>query len=115
MVGLRPRFLKGQNMSLHTTYEFDHIWNKLQEPVRPSAKPADYLLLLSAIDEGWKILEATHYITPNSQRGGQYLITLFHTTKPLTQSILVNHNPDLAAVLGSNVTVVNRQLSNMVS
>ena len=40
----------------NTETEFKR-WNTLQEPVRVSQVPAAYLHMLSALDNGWQILE----------------------------------------------------------
>lgn len=91
----------------HTTYEFDHIWNRLQEPARPTAKPADYLLLLSALDDGWKIVETAHYVPFNDLRGGMYMLTLFHPTRLLTQQTLVARTREVDALINEDMTVIN--------
>ena len=66
-------------MLMQTTFDTDHVWNKLQEPACPTGKPADHLLLLSALDEGWKILETARLVPFNDfLRGGSYMLTIFH-------------------------------------
>ena len=42
-------------MSTTETSVFLQNWDELQEPARPGPFPAVYLLLLAAIDTGWKI------------------------------------------------------------
>jgi hypothetical protein len=37
--------------------EIEFMWEKLQDFPRSSIYPADYLLLLAALDSGWKVIE----------------------------------------------------------
>lgn len=97
-------------MLMQTTFDTDHLWNKLQEPACPAAKPADYLLLLSALDEGWKILETSRLVPFNNfGRSGAYMLTLFHPRRPLTRQIVVACNPEVDILLkDEDATIVNR-------
>ncbi len=97
-------------MLMQTTYNTDHIWEKLQEPARPTGKPADYLLLLSALDEGWKILETARLVPFNDfLNGGSYMLTIFHPIRLLVRQIVVSRTPELDALLkDEDVTIVNR-------
>jgi hypothetical protein len=97
-------------MLMQTTYDADHVWNKLQEPARPAGKPADYLLLLSALDEGWKILETARLVPFNDfLRGGSYMLTIFHPVRLLVRQIVVARTPELDTLLkDEDVTIVNR-------
>lgn len=97
-------------MLTQPTYDTDHVWNKLQEPARPAGRPADYLLLLSALDEGWKILETARMVPFNDfLRGGSYMLTLFHPTRLLVRQIVVARTPELDTLLkDEDVTIVNR-------
>ncbi len=97
-------------MLMQTTFDADHLWNKLQEPARPAGKPADYLLLLSALDEGWKILETARVIPFNNfGRGGAYMLTLFHPRRPLARQLVVTRSPEVDLLLkDEDITIVNR-------
>lgn len=97
-------------MLMQTTFDTDHVWNKLQEPACPAGKPADYLLLLSALDEGWKILETARLVSFNdSLRGGSYLLTLFHPTRLLVRQVAVASTAEVDILLkDEDVTIINR-------
>lgn len=97
-------------MLMQTTFDTDHVWNKLQEPACPTGKPADHLLLLSALDEGWKILETARLVPFNDfLRGGSYMLTLFHPIRLLVRQIVVARTPELDSLLKDEaVTIVNR-------
>lgn len=97
-------------MLMQTTFDTDHIWNKLQEPACPAGKPADYLLLLSALDEGWKILETARLVPFNDfLRGGSYMLTLFHPVRLVVRQIVVARSPEVDHLLkDEDVTIVNR-------
>lgn len=97
-------------MLMQTTFDSDHVWNKLQEPARPAGKPADYLLLLSALDEGWKILETARLVQFNDfLRGGSYMLTLFHPIRLVVRQIIVARTAELDILLkDEDVTIVNR-------
>jgi hypothetical protein len=98
-------------MLTKTSFDTDHVWNKLQEPARPAGRPADYLLLLSALDEGWKILEAARLVPFNDfLHGGSYILTIFHPIRLVIRQIVVTPTPELDALLkdDDDVTIVNR-------
>jgi hypothetical protein len=97
-------------MLMQTTFDSDHVWNKLQEPARPAGKPADYLLLLSALDEGWKILETARLVPFNDfLRGGSYMLTIFHPIRLVVRQIVVARSAEVDALLkDEDVTIVNR-------
>jgi hypothetical protein len=97
-------------MLMQTTFDSDHVWNKLQEPARPAGKPADYLLLLSALDEGWKILETARLVPFNDfLRGGSYMLTIFHPIRLVVRQIVVARSAEVDVLLkDEDVTIVNR-------
>jgi hypothetical protein len=87
----------------------EYIWNKLQEPARSGSKPADYLLLLSALDGGWKIVESSQIISVTPVRSISYLITLFHSQRRQARQLLVAALPELAPLLKNvDMTIINR-------
>jgi len=71
----------------------DFRWNRLQEPARPSNKPADLMRLLSALDTGWKILTPVRALDCRDTLGGQVLeLALYHpATGELRQLLLARH------------------------
>jgi len=86
------------------------LWSRLQEPARPSTKPADFLLLLSALDEGWQILEAVRWLPFNGNDSGLYLVTIFHPRALVTRAISIRHAPEVDALLkNESVILVNTQ------
>lgn len=55
------------------------LWSRLQELPRIRQYPSDYLLLLSALDMGWKIVEPVFFDLPSEHQGrGTYLFILTH-------------------------------------
>jgi hypothetical protein len=81
-------------------------WNFLQEPVRRAGNPADYLLLLSALDDGWKIMDAV-FVDHNISKS--YSLTLFHPRRALLQQMTVAPGPQADALLKNEVTTtINR-------
>jgi hypothetical protein len=53
------------------SFGFYENWDGLQEPARPGPFPTAYLLLLAAIDTGWKI-EGPAKIAPRRGTSGQF-------------------------------------------
>ncbi len=88
---------------------FDIRWDKLQEPARPAQKPADYLLLLSALDDGWQVVETIRLLEPDHQPG-DYLLTLFHPTRLLIHQMTISPIPEVEWMLKDEaMTIINRQ------
>jgi len=86
------------------------LWSRLQESARPSTKPADFLLLLSALDAGWQILEAARWLPFNKDDSGLYLVTIFHPRALLTRTVSIRHSPEVDALLkNESVVLVNTQ------
>ena len=74
--------------------------------VLPQSKPADYMLLLSALDEGWKIVE-TAFIDHNISKA--YQLMLFHPRRGLIQQMVVSVGPEADLLLKDDVsTIINR-------
>jgi hypothetical protein len=75
-----------------------HLWNTLQEPRCPSYFPAGYLLLLSALDNGWRI--AAIELKPSwDQHGFIYLLTLRHPSHAHSQHLVLPKNAQVEALL----------------
>lgn len=89
--------------------DMEHVWNKLQEPARRGQKPADHLLLLSALDEGWKIVETVRFEPFTLTRVGAYLLTLFHPQRLLSNQMIVGRSEEIDNLLQEeDAIVVNR-------
>lgn len=89
--------------------DMEHVWNKLQELARKGQKPADHLLFLAALDEGWRIVETVRLDPFTATRSGAYLLTLFHPQRLLSSQIIVERSEEIdRLLLEEDVTVVNR-------
>ena len=97
-------------MLMQTTFDNDYLWNELQQPVRPAGKSAGYLLLLSALDMGWKILEVARLVPFNDfLGGGSYILTIFHPIRLVVRQIVVARTLEVDVLLkDEDMTVVNR-------
>ena len=85
-----------QNTPLKTAQR----WERLQQPVHGSAHSADYLRLLAALDEGWRILEAADFLAHGQNAEGRgYLLTLAHPRLLLTREWDVERSPEVTALL----------------
>lgn len=62
-------------------------WESLQQPVHGSEEhSSDYLRLLAALDEGWRILEVTKFLAHGkNDEGRSYLLTLAHPRMPIVR------------------------------
>lgn len=73
-------------------------WNSLQEPRCPSRLPAGYLLLLSALDRGWRVSRAR--LKPSwDQHGFVYLLTLRHPARAHSQDLVLPGNRQVESLL----------------
>ena len=60
--------------------DIEYMWEKLQEFPRSSIYPADYLLLLGALDSGWKVVEPVReLISIENGKSHLYIFQLRHT------------------------------------
>ena len=88
--------LNTQNAPLETTQR----WERLQQPVHGSAHSSDYLRLLAALDEGWRILEVADFLAHGKNAEGRgYLLTLAHPRLMLTREWNVARSPEVTALL----------------
>jgi hypothetical protein len=72
---------------LDQIYLAEQVWNTMQEPRCPIYMPTGYMLLLSALDNGWQIVQ--HELAPSwDQNEFIYLITLRHQSGNYTQMIV---------------------------
>jgi hypothetical protein len=87
-------------MLINSTNDTDTIWGRLQQPVHASQLPADYLRLLSALDEGWIIAEAAHLLASGrNDEGRGYVLTLIHKERPIVRELTVGRTPKIEALL----------------
>ncbi len=90
----------------------DMLWNRLQEPSRPSRQPGDYLLLLSALDNGWSILEARRVFSWGRMwQEYFFILKLLNTTHLQTCEFAVKHTPQVATLLETQRVPVSDALN----
>ena len=95
---------------LNTVFPTDFRWNRLQEPTRPSAKSADLMRLLSALDSGWKILGPVRILNCRDEHGGQvFCIDLYRPASvdlaELRELMLVRQESVERFLLEENITI----------
>ena len=65
-------------------------WNNLTQASRPTKTPLPYLLLLSAIDAGWMIVEPVYYaLNCRSEYPKVITFTLKHPNNPCFQVLFI--------------------------
>ena len=76
-------------------------WESLQQPVHGSEEHSpDYLRLLAALDEGWRILEMTNLLAHGkNDEGRSYLLTLAHPRLPLIREWEVARSQEIDNLL----------------
>ncbi len=85
----------------------DFRWNCLQEPARPSNKPADLMRLLSALDSGWEILSPVRALDCNDTHGGQVLeIDLYQPATGELRKLLLSRRERVENFLGEEAIVI---------
>ena len=86
----------------YQTLETNTVWNRLQAPARPAHVPADYLLLLSALDEGWTITDVVRLLAHGrNDEGRSYIVTLMHPHRLQVYRMTVAQNAHSDALLES--------------
>lgn len=79
-----------------TPLENARRWENRQQ----SMHGADYLRLLAALDEGWRIVEAAKYLAHgNNAEGRGYQLTLMHPRRMLTREWDIACGPEVEALL----------------
>ena len=69
----------------------ENVWNTFQEPRCPAYLPNSYILLLSALDQGWKVIKVE--LVPSwDQYGFIYLVTLKHQSRYQAQQLILPKN-----------------------
>ena len=76
----------------------ENVWNTFQEPRCSAYLPNSYMLLLSALDQGWKVIKVE--LAPSwDQYGFIYLVTLKHPSNQHTQQLILPHTSLVASLL----------------
>jgi hypothetical protein len=69
----------------------ENVWNTFQEPRCSVYLPNSYMLLLSALDQGWKAIKVE--LAPSwDQYGFVYLVSLKRQSHPHIQQLILPHN-----------------------
>jgi len=83
---------------LEQTFTNEQIWANAREPRCPVYMPTSYMLLLSALDKGWKI--GNIELAPSwDQNGFIYLVTLGCRSHKFCQQIILPKNPIIETLL----------------
>lgn len=99
-------------MFTNHTHNSDVFWNRLQEPLRPTRQPGDYLLLLSALDDGWTILEARRIFSWD-RRGHEdfYMLKLMHAARLQEREFIIKSGSQIDALLESQHVPIAESLT----
>jgi hypothetical protein len=81
------------------------VWNTFQEPRCSAYFPNSYMLLLSALDQGWKVIK-TELAPSWDQHGFIYLVTLKRQSHQHSQQLILPQNSLVANLLQECVTTV---------
>jgi hypothetical protein len=74
-----------------TMSKMENVWNTFQEPRCSVYLPNSYMLLLSAIDQGWKVINVE--LAPSwDQYGFIYLVSLKHPSHLHIQQLILPNN-----------------------
>ena len=69
----------------------ESVWNTFQQPRCPASLPNSFMLLLSALDQGWKVSKVE--VAPSwDQYGFVYLVTLKRQSHQPTQQLILPKN-----------------------
>jgi hypothetical protein len=78
--------------------KMENVWNTFQEPRCSAYLPNSYMLLLSALDQGWKVIKVE--MEPSwDQNGFIYLVSLKRQSHPHTQQLILPYNSLVAYLL----------------
>jgi hypothetical protein len=87
---------------LNQTIQPAQMWTTIQEPRIPAFVPNAYLLLLSALDNGWHLKKAE--LLPSwDQHGFIYLVTLYLHNLDHMQQLILPKNPLVDNLLDENL------------
>ena len=85
--------------------KMENVWNTFQEPRCSTYLPNSYMLLLSAIDEGWKVIKIE--LAPSwDQHSFIYLVTLKRQSYQQSQQLILPKNSLVANLLQDYGTTV---------
>ena len=88
-----------------TMTKMENVWNTFQEPRCATYLPNSYMLLLSAIDEGWKVIKIE--LAPSwDQHSFIYLVTSKGQSHQHTQQLILPQNSLVANLLQDYGTTV---------
>ena len=74
-----------------TMTKMENVWDTFQEPRCPAYLPNSYMLLLSALDQGWKVSKVE--LAPSwDQYGFIYLVTLKRQSHAHDQQLILPYN-----------------------
>ena len=74
-----------------TMTKMESVWDTFQEPRCPAYLPNSYMLLLSALDQGWKVTKVE--LSPSwDQYGFIYLVTLKRPSHSHARQLILPHN-----------------------
>ena len=74
-----------------TMSKMENVWNTFQEPRCAAYLPNSYMLLLSALDQGWKVTKVE--LAPSwDQYGFIYLVSLKRPSHAHAQQLILPHN-----------------------
>jgi hypothetical protein len=69
----------------------ENVWDTFQEPRCPAYLPNSYMLLLSALDQGWKVIKIE--LSPSwDQYGFIYLVSLKHQSHLHSRQLILPNN-----------------------
>jgi len=81
-------------------FEMESPWSSLQQPVHATSVAADYLRVLSALDDGWQVVEALRILASGkNDEGSSYLLSLMHPQRMQTRSLLVRASAQIKQLL----------------
>ena len=81
-----------------TSTKMETVWNTFQEPRCSVYLPNSYMLLLSALDQGWKVSKVE--LAPSwDQYGFIYLVSLNRQSHPRAQQLILPHNKLVESLL----------------
>ena len=78
-------------MVMSSITKMENVWNTFQEPRCSAFFPNSYMLLLSALDQGWKV-KKVELVPSWDQYGFIYLVTLKRQSHQPAQQLILPHN-----------------------
>ena len=88
-----------------TMAKMENVWNTFQEPRCSTYLPNSYMLLLSALDQGWQVSKVEQ--APSwDQHGFIYLVTLMYQSHQHFHQLILPQNALVANLLQENANTV---------